>query len=69
MDTPVEELCPDLPKEFATYLKYVRDLRDLGTPVEALVMLPVAVYLCLSILAFLCLATIFIYAFDTRSSA
>jgi hypothetical protein len=26
MDTPVEELCRDLPEEFATYVKYVRDL-------------------------------------------
>jgi hypothetical protein len=26
MDTPIEELCRDLPKEFVTYLEYVRDL-------------------------------------------
>jgi hypothetical protein len=26
MNTSIEDLCGDLPKEFATYLKYVRDL-------------------------------------------
>lgn len=32
MDTPIEALCRDLPKEFATYLTYVRNLAFDGRP-------------------------------------
>jgi hypothetical protein len=32
MDIPISELCHDLPKEFATYLEYVRNLDFEGLP-------------------------------------
>jgi casein kinase I homolog HRR25 len=32
MNTPIEEICLDLPKEFSTYLKYVRNLAFDGRP-------------------------------------